>query len=399
MCTNERFVLQIYPDWSIPAIFCPVLSRAVGVSCGFYIIFVPVIGCDGHIQRYKPIGVIQNMEYRHIEKTGNCFDAIRYILAILITIAHYCVLSETHLIDDFNIIENRVSIFFIISGFFSFMMYCKTPAPWHFTKKRLKRLVPAYWATILLSVCLLSFISNMDMTDFWSSKQIYSYLMANMSFANFIEPGLPGVFENNHMSAVNGSLWTMKVEIMLLATVPFAHAAFKKWGQKKCLVSIFVLSTLYRMTMNHLYESTQNEIYNILSRQMAGQLVYFYSGACAYLYKDAILSKMKILLPVSIVGYLFHTRTEVLYLLSPINLAIIVICVAFRLKYLNFASRFPNISYSMYLVHFPIIQTYIHFGIHKEYPIGTLALSLLSTIMAAYIMWYIAERPFMKKRA
>lgn len=337
------------------------------------------------------------MEYRQISKNNNCFDAIRYLLAILITVAHYCVLSDTHLTGDFNLIENRVSIFFIISGFFSYMMYCKTPNPWHFAYKRLKRLVPAYWLTILLSVLLLSFISSEDVEGFWTNRQVYSYLAANMSFANFIEPALPGVFDNNQMSAVNGSLWTMKVEIMLLITVPFAYAAFNRWGKKRCLLIIFVLSTFYRLLLNYLYSSTDEEIYNILSRQMVGQLVYFYSGVCTYIYRDYLISNTKILLPLSLVAYLLQTKVSLLYHLSPICLAIIVIICAFQFKYLYFVGRLPNISYSMYLVHFPIIQTFVWLGFNKEYPIATLLLCLLATVIAAYILWYIAEKPFMKQ--
>jgi peptidoglycan/LPS O-acetylase OafA/YrhL len=53
----------------------------------------------------------------------------------------------------------------------------------------------------------------------------------------------------------------------------------------------------------------------------------------------------------------------------------------------------------MYLVHFPIIQTFVWLGLNKDYPIATLLLSLLATIIAAYIMWFIAEKPFMKRNA
>lgn len=337
------------------------------------------------------------IERQQISKNNNCFDAIRYILAILITVAHYCVLSDTHLTGDFNIIENRVSIFFIISGFFSCMMYCRMPNPWHFAYKRLKRLVPAYWLTILLSVFLLSFISSEDAGSFWTNRQVYKYLCANMAFANFIEPALPGVFENNQMSAVNGSLWTMKVEIMLLITVPFAYAAFNRWGKKRCLLVIFVFSTFYRLVLNYLYNSTGEEMYNILSRQMVGQLVYFYSGVGTYLYRDYLISNRKIILPAALAAYLLHTKIELLYHISPICLAIIVIICAFRFKYFYFVSRLPNISYSMYLVHFPIIQTFVWLGFNKEYPIATLLLSLLCTIIAAYILWFIAEKPFMTR--
>lgn len=337
------------------------------------------------------------MAKEQIDKYSNCFDAIRYILALLITMAHYCELSETHFLQGIDIISNRVSIFFIISGFFSMMMYSKIPDPKHFAIKRLRRLLPAYWLTIILSACLLSLFSDMNFSDFWTNKQTYSYLIANLSFANFLEPGLPGVFANNYMSAVNGALWTMKVELMLLITVPFAYWLMNKIGRNKTLVLIFILSTLYRISMNNLYNITQNEIYNILGRQMGGQLVYFYSGAAVYFYREYILSKGKIILPISILGYLLHTKNIWFGLVAPINMALIITILVFKCKYLFGVGRLPNISYSIYLVHFPIIQTFVHLGLHKFFPLGTLLLSLFTTIVFGYIMWYIAERPFMHK--
>ena len=162
------------------------------------------------------------------DKKCNCFDATRYILALLITTAHYSVLSGTHLLNNFDVISNRVSIFFIISGFFSFMMYQRMPNPKHFAIKRTKRLIPAYWLTIILSVVLLSFSSNMGLSEFWVNGQTYSYLISNLAFANFLQPSLPGVFESNPMTAVNGALWTMKVELMLLITVPIAYKTMEK---------------------------------------------------------------------------------------------------------------------------------------------------------------------------
>lgn len=333
------------------------------------------------------------------DKNCNCFDAIRYILALLITTAHYSVLSGTHLLNNFDVISNRVSIFFIISGFFSFMMYQRIPEPKHFAIKRTKRLIPAYWLTIILSVALLSFSSNMGLSEFWVNDQTYSYLISNLAFANFLHPSLPGVFESNPMTAVNGALWTMKVELMLLITVPIAYKTMEKIGRAKTLILIFLISTIYRISVNWLYNSTGDEIYNIMYRQMGGQLIYFYSGAATYIYREYIMSRTRIIIPFAIMIYILHSRYAFLELAAPACMALIVITFAIKFKYLYWVGRLPNISYSMYLVHFPIIQTFIHFGLHKDYPIGTLILSLLSTIVIAYLMWYMAERPFIKKRA
>ena len=141
----------------------------INLTGTFYIIHYI---CKSFIAKEQPM----------FDKNCNCFDAIRYILALLITTAHYCVLSGTHLLNKFDVISNRVSIFFIISGFFSFMMYQRMPNPKHFAIKRTKRLIPAYWLTIILSVALLSFSSNMGLSEFWVNDQTYSYLISNLKY-------------------------------------------------------------------------------------------------------------------------------------------------------------------------------------------------------------------------
>ena len=46
------------------------------------------------------------------------------------------------------------------------------------------------------------------------------YLGWNLAFLNFMEPALPGVFEANRFTEINGALWTLKIEVMFYLVLP-----------------------------------------------------------------------------------------------------------------------------------------------------------------------------------
>jgi peptidoglycan/LPS O-acetylase OafA/YrhL len=104
-------------------------------------------------------------------------------------------------------------------------------------------------------------------------------------FLNFLQPTLPGVFENNPLSAVNGALWTLKIEMMfylsLLAIVWF----LRKVGNFKGIVFLYISSLVYVYVMELMIQ-THGGIYVELQRQLPGQLTYFLSGAALYYFYE-----------------------------------------------------------------------------------------------------------------
>ena len=160
-----------------------------------------------------------NESSKKLLKKGNCFDFLRYFFAISLIIAHFCTLTN---IDQFWFVTGttRVKAFFIMSGFLVFYSYIRREDLKDYIEKRIRRILPAYLIVIIFCFLLGSFITTIGTKDFFTSKETYKYLIANFSFLNFIQPTLPGVFEHNPIQAVNGSLWTMKVEVMFYISVP-----------------------------------------------------------------------------------------------------------------------------------------------------------------------------------
>lgn len=108
--------------------------------------------------------------------------------------------------------------------------------------RRIKRIVPAYFTVILLCAVLLWPLSKLSFSGYFLDAQFWRYLAANLSFQNYIEPCLPNVFENNLICAVNGSLWTIKVEEGFYLSVPIFYWLIKAKKINFWMLSIAVVT-------------------------------------------------------------------------------------------------------------------------------------------------------------
>ena len=165
----------------------------------------------------------------HVKEANN-FDFIRFFLAYSVMFNHFSTLTDT---DPFWFVSGgfRVKGFFIIRGFLVMFSFLRSPDTYVFFRKRVQRIMPAYSLVILLCLILGFFLTTLSHYDFLTSSKPYTYLLTNLLTLNFLCPDLPGVFENNPMHAMNGSLWTIKVELMLYMTVPIIYRLLKKYNK------------------------------------------------------------------------------------------------------------------------------------------------------------------------
>ena len=336
-----------------------------------------------------------------VEITGNLkensFDFLRYLFAFSVFFGHFSIFTDTSYFWPVPL-HTAVRAFLTLSGFMVCINYLKTPDPILFLKKRICRIYPPYLFIICVEIILSLIITELSIKDFLSNRIFYKYICANLFFLNFLQPDLPGVFQGNPGGpAINGSLWTMKVEFFLYLTVPLTFYLFRKLNKKTVFLIIYLFSFIYSAVMRHYYQDTGNAIYSILDRQFIGQLRYFYSGTFILLYFDYFQRYIKYIFPVALVTYIFRYHFIFPYL-EPLAFASLLIGFAYHFKYLNFLSRYSNISYGIYLFHFPVIQTFVHFDLHTLYPTGTLFLSLAITILLALLSWVTVEKYFLNKK-
>jgi peptidoglycan/LPS O-acetylase OafA/YrhL len=159
-----------------------------------------------------------------INRKTNNFDMLRLLFAFIVVVVHLSTLSHIELLSGVQIyLNSRVAVdsFFVISGFLIFMSYESSKSIVSYASKRLRRIFPGYIAVILFCSIFLYFSSSKSEFLNYFNLEFFKYIFFNILTLNFLQPTLPGVFENNQLQAVNGALWTIKIEVMFYITVPF----------------------------------------------------------------------------------------------------------------------------------------------------------------------------------
>ncbi len=334
----------------------------------------------------------------------NNFDHIRLFLALGVFFFHVSDLTKLSNFDFLNNFVNAevaVHSFFIVSGFLIFMSYERSSSLKRYFAKRFKRIAPGYIAVILLSFLFLSLLSTLPTGDYFTSPESGKFLLANLTTLNFLHPTLPGVFEDHHYKAVIGALWTIKVEVAFYLTVPLI-AYFYRWIKPgRLLTIVFLLSALYYFAMGYLYEAFHNPLFAILQRQLPAQMMFFSGGALLYYYLDLFKRYSHILLLAAISAYILQSfiGTHQLYPLYALSLSVIVIYLALIFPYLGNIAKYGDLSYGIYIWHFPIIQTFISLHLFNAHPIPAFLGLTTVILLFAWLSWHLVEKPFLGKKS
>lgn len=331
---------------------------------------------------------------------NNNFDLLRLVFAITVVLVHMHDLSLSPKLRFLtNYLSSKVAIdgFFIISGFLIFMSYENSYSLKEYFSKRIRRIYPAYFIVIVASTLLGILLTQVPLNQYFSSGFI-KYLFANLLFLNMLQPDLPGVFLNNTvMPAVNGALWTIKIEVMFYCSVPILVYLLRRNNKILLISIIYAASYFYVLSCDHLFEITGNSLYIQLAKQLPGQLSYFISGTLLYYFFDVFRLYSCRILGLGVVGFALSSYISMLSFVKPISLAIIVIYIAFCFPEMRFIKRYGDLSYGTYLYHFPVIQTFTTLGYFKVYPYISLFSILLIVGLLAISSWEFLEKPFLNK--
>lgn len=321
--------------------------------------------------------------------TKNNFDFIRVLLAFIVFLGHLGTLSasEELKILEHSPIEIAVFGFFVVSGFLIARSYDRSSSLKSYLKKRILRIVPAYLLVVFLCAILLSLVSTLSLYDYFKNTQVYKYLFWNSLFLNFKAPWLPGVFGNQ---AVNGALWTLKVEMCYYFCVPLLFLLFGKNNKYRniSLAVIYFLSLIYLNYFESLHKMS-------IAKQIPGVLCYFIPGMLIYFNFDTFIKYKNPLFIIAIITVWIDLIFDI-KLVSPMMIGIIVLYIAYSFKFLNNFGKYGDFTYGIYIFHFPIIRTFTTLGLFEHYnPFVMALICMLVVIGVGVSSWHFYEKKFL----
>jgi len=324
--------------------------------------------------------------------TANNFNLLRLIFALMV-VAYHIVLAVpqwwwTLRFEMSEVAEVGVQGFFVLSGYLVYASFEHSSSIGLYAEKRFRRLYPAYAVVILACAGAALAAVPEARADL---AAVGRYIGWNLVFANFMEPNLPGVFVENGGTQVNGALWTLKIEVMFYLVLPLLVWLLRAAGRHVWIVFLLIYAgaETWRIWLTHI------EQYE-LARQLPGQMSFFITGMVLYRQQ---LDGWRIHVT-GLIGAVLFAASLVFEAAEPvraIGLGSLAVWAATGLVRLPDAARFGDLSYGIYIVHFPIIQTCAVMGVFVVDRWLGVGVSISLSILAALILWYLVERPTLRR--
>lgn len=287
--------------------------------------------------------------------------------------------------------EAAVQGFFILSGYLVCGSYDRLRSPAEFYKRRLLRIYPAYAVAVLLFITLgLLQATLLGNRIDWS--QLPAYLAANLATLNFLQHGINGVFAGNPMAEVNGALWSIKVELMFYAVLPLLYWAGRRVSFVALALVLILAGAAWWPALNWLCAQWGFTPALSYKFQLPGQIHFFGLGIALFARSKGHISTWGML---GIIAWTLALLTLLGEGSDAVHALVLVTLIggASVLPQVKDLFAGQDISYGIYLCHFPLIQLLIAFGAgNLPFP---LYLSIVVALAVTYglLSWRLIERP------
>jgi len=325
----------------------------------------------------------------------NNLNLLRFVAASMVVVSHSYPLSG-HRNDEplaralgfIDLGSLAVAMFFAISGYLIAKSFARTPSVLAFLRARFLRIVPAYLAAVLLAALVIGPVAtSLPAAEYLRSEGLWRYVAETSTIFGGSDR-LPGVFgDNPYPFAINGSLWTLSLEVACylgLMVAGLAGALTRRWIALAVALGLFALAETWPAFVAALPRSEA-----IVTPRLAGTFV---AGSLAYAWRQYV-PVHPALAVAAVVGAMLSVSTSfaAYAVYGAIAYASLVIAYAPSLDVPAFR-RLGDYSYGIYVFAFPTQQA-IAWVLGPIPPPLLFGLAYPVIFALAFASWHLIEAP------
>ena len=327
----------------------------------------------------------------------NGFDFVRLVAALFVIVEHSWLLAgrpggPLPSASGSSFGQIGVGMFFLVSGVLVATSWLADPSVKRFLARRALRIYPAYLVVIvLLSLVMGPLLSDLAAGSYFSSGQTWGYLVHNLAVLpmRYI---LPGVFSDTPHPAVNGSIWSIRIEVLCyLGIVVLGLLGVLK--RRTMIVGIAVCALILTIVID-LTGYTGHLVPHLLDYGAAEPIAFFALGMLA----RPLLARHRVgwwptLLACS--GWAITWGTPLANAGSIVAVTVVTLALALDTPpWLHHPTGSFDLSYGTYLLAFPVQQCLVQAGLLNP------SLVMLATVgivlPSAALSWRFVESPALR---
>lgn len=324
----------------------------------------------------------------------NNFTFVRLICASLVIYGHSYAVTKTGGGDLVAQLTGyafaggvAVDIFFLISGFLVTASLTKGGLL-HYAVSRGLRIYPALFVNMVIAVFVLgAAATTLPILNYLRSNEVWAYflgLSSTLHGAFF----LPGVFADHKNTAVNGSIWSVLIEVRLyvILAVIYAFGLLKSPARFNAL--FFLMTMMFWMNPDWLPEFARGSTNSHVC-------FLFFVGVFLYINRFEVpISVYALLIALLLCGMTLGTpKFSFAYMLFLIA-GFLSICFGNHFAWFD---RFGDFSYGVYLYGWPVQQFVLLINPDVSALVNTF-FSVLICLILGFLSWHLVESPFLRRK-
>lgn len=334
----------------------------------------------------------------------NSFDVLRWLAAFSVMYLHLTGYAKELQVGDAGTMISvlrkctaywpGVLVLFSISGFLASASLEKSSNPITYMKKRVMRMIPAYYTMTIINAVLLIVLAGALLQPL----SLIKWGGAQLCFLGYT----PAYLKSFATGSVNGVLWTIPVEIQFYILMALLNKKIKKMSDVQWLVTLVCLGVINMFWGQIKLLNLPSAVNEMLGRVCLPYALWFAIGVFCYEKRQKVIPILRKYIYVLIIVFivllnLIHTTTPGYYL--PIYQGILIPFITIGLAFTLPAFRIKiDITYGMYLYHWLVLNVMIHNNMFASFSwTFNLCVFTVATLVIAFLSYQMIERRFLKK--